>query len=164
MLYFEDECLRSSLSKFENLLRNEDAPDKLYTETLGLLVAMELGRCVGSAAAMRAPSAGLSERQVTLVLDFMQSNLHQELSLGDLAALVDQSRFHFCRAFKKSLGVSPLRHVRALRIEAARDLLKLRGMTIAEVAEAVGFKGAAQFSRTFFAVMNMTPSEYRRSL
>jgi AraC family transcriptional regulator len=164
MLYFEDESLRSSLSKIERLLRSEDPPDKLYAETLGLLVVMELRKFCASKALTGTPgSGGLSERQIRLVLDYIQSNLHQEISLSDLAALAGQSRFHFSRAFKKSLGVSPLRHVRTLRIEAARDLLKLGG-TIAEVAGTVGFKGATQFTRAFLAMTSMTPSEYRRSL
>ena len=164
-LYFEDESLRSSLSKIERLLRSENALDQLYAETLGLLLAMELCKFCDSAAVIRTSgSGGLSERQIGLVLDFIQSNLHQEISLGDLAVLVGQSRFHFSRAFKKSLGISPVRHVRALRIETARELLKLRGMSIAEVAETVGFKGAAQFSRAFLEIMTITPSEYRRSL
>jgi AraC family transcriptional regulator len=164
-LYFEDETLRSSLAKIERLLRSENAPDKLYADTLGLLVAIELCRFCGNAAIMEtAGSSGLSERQMRLVLDFIQANLHHNISLGDLAVLAGQSRFHFCRAFKKSLGMSPVRHVRACRIKAARGLLRLRGMTIAEVGEAVGFRGATQFSRVFSGIMGMTPSEYRRSL
>jgi AraC family transcriptional regulator len=164
-LYFEDESIRSSVSKIERLLRSENFPDQLYAETLGLLVAMELCKLCDSAAIISTSGSGrLSERQIGLVLDFIQSNLHQDISLGDLAMLVGQSRFHFSRAFKKSFGISPVRHVRAIRIETARELLKLRGMTIAEVAEAVGFKGAAQFSRAFFEIMRVTPSEYRRSL
>jgi AraC family transcriptional regulator len=164
MLYFEDESLRSSLAKFQHLLCSETIPDRLYAETLGLLIAMELCKISGNAAAIETPgSRALSERQKRIVLDFIQSNLHQQMSLTDLAILAGQSRFHFCRAFKKSFGVSPVRHVRALRIEAARNLLRLQGMTIAEVAAGVGFKGATQFGRVFSATMGMTPSEYRRS-
>jgi AraC family transcriptional regulator len=163
MLYFEDESLRSSLAKIQRLLCSETTSDRLYAETLGLLVAMELCQISGNAPAVET-SHGLSERQSRLVLDFIKSNTHQQISLTDLANLAGQSRFHFCRAFKKSFGVSPVRHVRALRIEAARNLLRLHEMTIADVAAAVGFRGATQFSRVFSATTGMTPSEYRRSL
>jgi AraC family transcriptional regulator len=163
MLYFEDESLRSSLAKIQRLLWSETTPDRLYTETLGLLVAMELCQISGNPPAKETPG-GISERRMKLVLDFIQSNLHKQISLTELAALAGQSRFHFCRAFKKSLGVSPVRHVRALRIEAARNLLTPGGMTIAEVGAAVGFRGATQFSRVFSATMGMTPSKYRRYL
>lgn len=163
MLYFEDESLRSSLAKIQRLLCSETTPDRLYTETLGLLVAMELCQISGNAPAAET-SRGLSERQIKLVLDFIQSNLHKQISLTELATLARQSRFHFCRAFKESLGVSPVRHVRALRIEAAQNLLRRHEITIAEVAAAVGFRGATQFSRVFSAAMGMSPSKYRRSL
>lgn len=163
MLYFEDESLRASLAKIQRLLCSESVPDRLYAEALGLLVAMELCKISGNAPPVETP-AGLSERQMRLVLDFIQANLQQQISLSDLAALAGQSRFHFCRAFKQSLGVSPVRHVRALRIEAARNLLRVPGITIAEVAEAVGFNGTTQFSRAFSAIVGVTPSQYRRSL
>jgi AraC family transcriptional regulator len=163
MLYFDEENLRSSLAKIQRLLRNGSTPDRLYAETLGLLVAMEICNLSGNAPAVET-SGGLSEPQMRSVLDFIQSNLHQQISLTDLAELAGQSRFHFCRAFKKSLGVSPVRHVRALRIEAARNLLRQHGMTIGEVAAAVGFRGESQFGRVFLGIAGMTPSEYRRSL
>jgi AraC family transcriptional regulator len=162
-LYFEDESLRSSLAKIGRLLRTENTPDRLYAETLGLLVAMELCQISGNGAAGET-FHGLSETQVRLVLDFIHSNLQHQISLTDMAALAGQSRFHFCRAFKKSFGVSPFRHVRALRIEAARNLLRAPETTIAEVAEAVGFNGATQFSRAFSAIVGVSPSLYRRSL
>jgi AraC family transcriptional regulator len=163
MLYFEDESLRSSLAKIGRLLRGESVPDKLYAETMGLLVAMEICKLSGNAAAeeMR---RGLCEPQMRLVLDFIHSNLHQQISLSDLAALVGQSRFHFCRAFKKTVGMSPARHLRALRITAAKNLLRSQTMTMAEVAVAVGFRSATQFNRVFLGTVGMTPSEYRRSL
>jgi AraC family transcriptional regulator len=163
MLYFEDESLRSSLAKIRRLLRSENTPDRLYAETLGLLAAMELCQISGNAAAGEV-SSGLSGQQMRLILDFIQSNLRHQISLTELAALAGQSRFHFCRAFKKSFGVSPVRHVRALRIEAARNHLRTPEMTIAEAAEAVGFNGATQFSRAFSAIVGVTPSQYRRSL
>jgi len=163
MLYFEDESLQCSLAKIQRLLRSENTPDRLYAETLGLLVAMEICKLSGHASAGES-CRSLSEPQLRLVLDFIQSNLHQQISLNELAALAGQSRFHFCRAFKRSLGVSPVRHVRALRIEAARNLLRLHGITIAEVAAAVGFRGESQFGRVFRGIVGMTPSEYRRSL
>jgi len=163
MLYFEDESLRSSLTKIRCLLRSESTPDRLYAETLGLLVAIELCQISGNAEA-EGTSRGLSEPQMRLVLDYIQSNLHHQISLAGMAALAGQSRFHFCRAFKKSFGVSPVRHVRALRIEAARTLLRAPETTIAEVAEAAGFNGPTQFSRAFSAMVGVTPSQYRRSL
>ena len=162
-LYFEDESLRSSLAKIQRLLCGESTPDRLYVETLGLLVAMELCNMSGNSPDAATPH-GLSERQMRLVSDFIQANLHEQISLTSLAELAGQSRFHFCRAFKKSYGVSPARHVRMLRIEAARNLLRTQGMAIAEVAEAVGFNGTTQFSRVFSAVVGVTPSKYRRSL
>lgn len=163
MLYFEDESLRSGLTKIQRLLCSETTPDRLHAETLGLLVAMALCQISGNVLAAET-SRGLSERQIKLVLDFMQSNLHKQISLTELATLARQSRFHFCRAFKQSLGVSPVRHVRTLRIEAARNLLRRHEMSIAEVAAAVGFRGATQFSRVFSAAMGVSPSKYRRSL
>jgi AraC family transcriptional regulator len=164
LLHFEDECLRSSLSKIDSLLSDEVPYDKLYAETLGLVAAFELSRLCN--ARLKGPplQGALSKRQAGRVIDFVESSLQRGISLAELAELAGQSQFHFSRAFKMALGMSPVQYVMSRRIERARELLKLPHMTVAEVAAAVGFNGIGQFSRAFSRSMNMSPSEYRKSL
>jgi AraC family transcriptional regulator len=166
LLYFENENLRSSMAKLEALLRAEGATDRLYAETLGLLIAIDICRMHDHSTPPHADTArgGLSDRQTRQVVDFMQSNLDADLSLMDLAACAGTSQFHFARAFKKRLGRSPLQHVTALRIERARELLAQSELSVAAIAKAVGYNGPIQFTRAFSRLTGMSPSQYRRAL
>jgi AraC family transcriptional regulator len=109
MLYFDDPALRSTLSKIQGLLVDPDPIDTVYSETLGLMAAIELARLQFKRPGARVPDSGrLGFAQEKLVLEFIRENLHRDISLSDLADLTGLSRFHFSRAFKRTTGLSPI--------------------------------------------------------
>jgi transcriptional regulator GlxA family with amidase domain len=57
------------------------------------------------------------------------------------------SQFHFIRAFKHSVGLSPYQYVLSERISVAKEMLSESDLSIADVALAVGFSGATQLNR-----------------
>lgn len=59
-------------------------------------------------------------------------------------------------------GLSFRDMARGVRIERARELLRRPGMTVAQVADALGFGDAASFSRAFRRGAGMPPGEYQR--
>ena len=56
--------------------------------------------------------------------------------------------------------MSPMAYLRRLRMEKAKELLKLPEKSVGEIAEEVGYSGIYQFSRVFKREALMTPSEY----
>jgi AraC family transcriptional regulator len=95
------------------------------------------------------------------VTAFIEDHLAEEIGLSRLADLVDLSPWHFCRSFKQSTGVPPHRFLVQLRIERAKRLLADRGVSVTEVALALGFGGSTQFARAFRAAVGLSPREYR---
>jgi AraC-like DNA-binding protein len=71
----------------------------------------------------RAAQAGLDRRRLTHVLDYIGANLEGDLTLARLASIACLSRFHFSRAFKAAVGLSPHHYVSAKRLELAKQLL-----------------------------------------
>jgi transcriptional regulator GlxA family with amidase domain len=76
--------------------------------------------------------------------------------------VVGLSQFHFIRAFKHSVGISPYQYVLSERISVAKEMLSKRDLSIAGVALAVGFSNASQLNRVFKKVIGVTPTVYRR--
>ncbi|WP_245330273.1 helix-turn-helix transcriptional regulator [Bradyrhizobium sp. AS23.2] len=74
------------------------------------------------------------------------------------------SQFHFIRAFKDSVGLSPYQHVLSQRTCRARGLLSNRDLSIADVALAVGFTSAPQLNRVFQKFVGVTPAAFRRDM
>jgi AraC family transcriptional regulator, arabinose operon regulatory protein len=82
--------------------------------------------------------------------------------VGELAARMHCSRFHFSRRFKEITGQSPVDFVVEARIEAARGLLHSSSYSIGRIAELLGYGDAGFFSRQFKKRTGIAPSEYRR--
>lgn len=85
----------------------------------------------------------------------------QDLTLSDLAGIAGLSRYHFLRAFRREVGVTPHAYLTGRRIAAAK--LFLAGEEpLSEVALACGFYDQSHFSRSFKGCTGLTPGQYRR--
>jgi AraC family transcriptional regulator len=93
---------------------------------------------------------------------FIDDNPHRAISLRELAGAAGLSRFHFGRVFKRHLGVSPARYVEQARIEQAKRLIVEARMSLASVAQAVGFADQSHFSRRFRVHAGRTPAQFAR--
>lgn len=148
------------LAEMERLLALSDDIEPIYAETITGALAQYLARKLG---AWRMPESdyALPPFKLRRAKEFIAANLATRLSLADLARLCDLSERHFHRAFKASIGRTPLEHITAERIDRAKLMLASSGDSIATVALAVGFANPSHFARTFAALTGVTPSAYR---
>ncbi len=148
------------------LLRVEDAGEfgRLYAETLGLaIVSRLLGRRNGSAPGPAGTGvAPLPKWRLRRVLQFVDANLDQPVSLADLAEVAGLSRMHFAAQFRAATGFRPHEYMLRRRIEQAQDRLASTDATLVEVALSVGFRTQAHFSTVFKRFVGATPQEWRR--
>lgn len=96
-------------------------------------------------------------------LRFMEENLAGEVHLDGLAREACISKFHFCRVFKRHIGVTPMHFLVSMRIERAKQLLRRADLNISTVAYRVGFNDLGEFIRQFKKLTGMTPHAYRDS-
>lgn len=164
-LFFEDSGLWQTVLKLKALIGRTDAGGRMYAEALGGVLAHELMRLDGAAAApVPASRGGLAPWQQKRVALFIEEHLADDISLGVLAGLVRLSPYHFLRSFKQSFGEPPYRYVTGRRIERAKTLLTNLRTSVTEVALGMGFSSTSAFSATFHRFAGQTPTDYRRSL
>ena len=84
-------------------------------------------------------------------------------SVDDLAALVELSSFHFCRAFRDSFGDSPHAYVTRRRIERAQGLMLTTDNSLSQVAMDCGLADQAHFNRLFRRFVGESPGAWRRA-
>jgi transcriptional regulator of acetoin/glycerol metabolism len=108
------------------------------------------------------PRGGLSARALRRVAEFVELHLADNISLRALAAEARLSVYHFARAFRQSMGVSPHRYVLEQRVKRAQQLLVQTDLPLASIASAVGFSDQGHFSGQFRGLAGTTPSNYRK--
>ena len=106
-------------------------------------------------------SGGLSGYKLNRVIEFIDANLENDISLADLAAVAELSAFHFSRAFRKSTGKTPQQYVMQQRLERAKVLLARPDLPIVEVSLRSGFKNQSHFTSWFRKYTNFTPKLWR---
>jgi AraC family transcriptional regulator len=120
--------------------------------------------CTPDTKAPRYTSGALSRRALRLVHRYIEQNLAEPITLGDLARVAGLSRFHFCRRFRSSTAQSPMRYLQRYRLEYAKQLLTHHELTIAEIAAMAGFCDESHFSRRFRELTGMPPRDFARGI
>ena len=162
-LYFENTKLKATLQKLQSVLDGSGINDRAYAETLGLLLLWEIRHAADPQFSQLKPiRGGLTALQLRRIKEFVDVHISKGIGICELARLVGLSQFHFIRAFKHSVGLSPYQYVLSERISVAKELLSQRDRSIADVALAVGFSDASQLSRVFRKLVGVTPAAFRR--
>lgn len=156
------DCLgRSILSE----LAMETAASRMYVEYASLtLVARLLQRYCDSGACMvlETSTHRLDNLRLRRVLDYIDANIRNDISLEDLAVIAGYSLFHFARKFTATMGIAPHRYVNQARMKVAMTELVAGKLPLAEIAFNAHFSSQASFTRAFHRATGMTPREYRR--
>jgi len=103
----------------------------------------------------------IASGRLAQVVDYIESNLNEQLSLVALARIAQMSAFHFARQFKSSTGLTPHQYVMQRRIDRAKRLLRDPRLSIANVAFDCGFSTQAHLTAAFRKLVGSTPKVYR---
>jgi AraC family transcriptional regulator len=164
-VFFEDPILRETATKLKGVIDSRRSENGRYLEALANVLVQELGRssqdCAPSTAATR---GGLTGWQMRAVTSYVDEHLDEQTSLLTLARIARLSQYHFCRAFRQSLGVPPHQFLVQRRIERAKGLLADRKNSVTSVGLTIGYSQTSSFTVAFRKITGQNPSEFRRNL
>jgi len=141
------------------------ALDALFRHQLtDLLATRLLAAHAGSPATPQPIMGGLSPKVLHRAIERLRSDSDADVSLAALAADAGLSRFHFCRAFKESTGLSPHAWLRQHRLEQAMNMLRDTDVSVVSVAAALGYSSQTAFAAAFRKLTGETPSDWRRRM
>ncbi len=104
---------------------------------------------------------GVQNAKVLSIIELMERNLVEPLSLAEIARRVGMSRRQIERLFEKEMGRSPARYYLEIRLDRARHLLMQSSMPVIEVAVACGFVSASHFAKCYREVYARSPQQER---
>jgi AraC-like DNA-binding protein len=109
------------------------------------------------------PRGGFVAWQSRRVAAHVDANLTGKIVIKELAAALDMSVGHFCRAFKRTFGIPARTWIRHRRIELAQGLMLTTGATLSEIALSCGMSDQSHFTRSFRRIVGVTPSSWRHT-
>lgn len=101
-------------------------------------------------------------KEVHKIIHRINTTWKEQYSLDDYAGEFSLSKYHFSHIFKRYTGFSPMAYRNRLRLRYAKGMLEKTDMSIAEIAENVGFSGQQYFCEAFKERYNISPSDYRK--
>tara|TARA_R110002020_G_scaffold143823_10_gene316423 strand:+ start:3105 stop:4175 length:1071 start_codon:yes stop_codon:yes gene_type:complete len=104
---------------------------------------------------------GVQNAKVLSIIELMEANLSEPLSLIEIADDAGLSRRQIERLFRQEMGRSPARYYLEIRLDRARHLLIQSPMPVVEVAVACGFVSASHFSKCYRELYNRSPQQER---
>jgi len=144
----------------------------LVEADLGRAVALEVARGLvvfmkrpggqsQYSAQLAAESAADDPQRFAPLLRWIASHLASDLSVPALAERAAMSPRNFARAFQAVMKTTPARHVRLLRIDAARRWLTDSRLSIPRIAERCGFASDEAMRVAFQSQLKVSPSDFR---
>ncbi|MBP0990199.1 MAG: helix-turn-helix transcriptional regulator [Oscillospiraceae bacterium] len=111
-------------------------------------------------------SAGRTEKQnqtVGKIIDWIQNNYTENLTLSDIAGVGNLSTKYLCRLFKDYTLMTPVEYINNLRIENACHLMIYSDLSVTDAALESGFNDLSYFIKIFKRYKGITPSEYKKT-
>lgn len=105
---------------------------------------------------------GLRDTQVARALGAIHGDPRRDWSVASIAAEVGLSRSAFSARFREMVGEPPLQYLTRWRMQVAANHLRAGRLTLAEVADAVGYGAEASFARVFKRLVGEAPGAFRR--
>ena len=92
---------------------------------------------------------------------YIETNLHEKISVERLSSRLAVGRRNFDRRFIKATGNTPVEYLQRVKIESAKKELETSRKTINEVMYEVGYSDVKAFREVFRKITGMSPLEYR---
>jgi AraC-like DNA-binding protein len=149
----------------DEIVKDEPGQEAVLDRLLDLLVVAVL-RAWFARHQTEAPGWYRAQRDpvVGRALRMLQNNPEQPWTVATVAAEIGVSRAALARRFAEVVGEPPMSFLTAWRLALAADLLREPGMTIAAVAQQVGYSSAFALSAAFKRVRGVTPKDHRAAV
>lgn len=159
---FRNADLAKIMHLVEREMANPSFGQELVLESLYRCTAVLLSRQFGGHAALVPEKIHISPPKMKRIIEYIECNLSNKILIEDLSHIAEISKWHFVRAFKKSMGQTPYQYVMARRFLYAQCLIEKSDKSLSEIALLCGFATPANFSSAFHKELGMTPSSFKK--
>lgn len=102
-----------------------------------------------------------SNNLVLDILDYLDTNLYEQISINDIANSFNYNKDYIMRLFKKELGITIIEYVNKKRILLSLKKLKYNSDSILKTSLDVGFSSQEYFCEIFNKTIGVNPLKYK---
>ena len=160
------DCLRDLDDLNRESLHQECEP--LFLESCFIKCLVRIARALAKPGEGASPSAFSLTHTLPPPIAHALRQLEGDAARGEMPVMQTMAREagvslpHFCRLFKRHIGMSAISYFQRRRIQRACHRLLTTEATVTEIAYAFGYSDGAHFSRLFKATTGLTPRDYRK--
>jgi AraC family transcriptional regulator len=162
-LCVEDPHVAALLTNMQAEIADGCPSGDLYGESLSLALAAYVEGRFADTKQQRKPviERRFREEQARRLVEYIRTNLAEDLTLGEMADVVDMSPRQFFRLFSSTFESTPHRFVVNERISRAKELLAA-GLSLVEIAHTLGFASQSHFTNVFSKITGLSPGRFRQ--
>ena len=149
--------IQASNLAIEMLKIDSDAANRLASAALGTLYCRWLLQYENITLSVSPYQADIQN-----VIMRMKTNGREPLRLAEMAASIGVCERRFRQIFKLVAGMAPKQYYAIVRAEMAEDLLRRTSLSVAEIADQLGYSSPYHFSRAFAQARGIPPSGIRK--
>jgi AraC-like DNA-binding protein len=101
-------------------------------------------------------------KPIKRALEYIDTNINQEIKTDELIRVSGWSKFHFIREFAKEVGKTPYQYIFDEKMKLASSKLKNTYQTVKEIAFDLGYTSNSSFTNAFVKYSGISPSSFRK--
>lgn len=152
------EKMKDILFELENSAKSDEYGREILTQSLFLQFMVYLNRIFLEKQYIFDKKSYTFDSQIASILQYINHNLKEDLSVETLSARYYVSKYHLMRKFKQETGYTLHNYIVNKRLLMARTLIS-NGMPVTKAAQESGFAEYSTFSRAYRKQFKTTPSE-----
>jgi AraC-like DNA-binding protein len=151
---------RLVLSEYDGATAGYEAMRERLAETLFIQLLRYYMR---TATEFQGLVRALADPQLAGALAAMHAEPGRDWDVDQLAAHSNMSRSAFAHRFSELMGASPIQYLYGWRMHLAEQMLREPRKSVAQVADALGYKTEAAFRNAFKRARGIGPGQVRRT-
>lgn len=160
-ILFSTETISNIMPRLQSLTQKQGFDSVL--ELLSILHDLSVSRNMQSLSNSIFSNTELSynSRRIDHVMEYINQNFHKNITLAEVAKLVNMTEVSFSRFFKTRTGITFMDSLLESRLGQAARLLIDTTQSVSEIAYSCGFNNLSNFNRLFKKKKGCTPKEFR---
>lgn len=113
------------------------------------------------------PVAGKEATKIQLfnsIVKYLNEHLYTHVTIEEICKVHAIGRSHLQKTFKNYCNLGVIEYFSFLKIQKAKELIRMKDMNFSQIAEILGYSSVQYFSRQFKKISGMTPTEYANSI